>query len=423
MPSCTITPGPLKGKITPPPSREIALRLVWGAALGEGGLIGNCPDTPSIRALIDVGTQIGADIAFEKNTADIFTSGTPLPVDEISCGNNQTSSRFALPLSFFFGKIANIKNFKIPPSPLAWLDDASAQLGVRITKTSANISVSGPPEHEWLEFGARAGEFFAPGFMMAMPVALDNLFFATDDFTMNHPAVQNTFEALTVFGIEYSFDKEHGTITIPPDTGYMNRNVDVPPDWKTGSYYLGALLLAGEGEVMLWDFSKQPENKFWDIFRANNLLNTSESGTSIKVKCSLPLYLPPTMDLRPYPSLLPLAIVFASQCHRTTKIGPLYPMSKPALMRAKNIILQLNKLGANITSDGAFINVPYFSFNGGEVDSCGDPRVAMALALAALCANAPVKIKNCEAVDKVHPFFWGDLKRLGADIKYDKESK
>ena len=44
--------------------------------MGAGGTIGNCPDRPAIRALLDAGTHMGAESLFEENTADIFGPGS-----------------------------------------------------------------------------------------------------------------------------------------------------------------------------------------------------------------------------------------------------------------------------------------------------------------------------------------------------------
>ncbi|MDE1798502.1 MAG: hypothetical protein KGH63_03790, partial [Candidatus Micrarchaeota archaeon] len=67
MARCTIQPGAaLQGSVRPPPSYAHAIRLVWGACLGAGGTIGNCPDRPAIRALLALGSAIGAEPEFEN---------------------------------------------------------------------------------------------------------------------------------------------------------------------------------------------------------------------------------------------------------------------------------------------------------------------------------------------------------------------
>jgi 3-phosphoshikimate 1-carboxyvinyltransferase len=49
---------------------------------------------------------------------------------------------------------------------------------------------------------------------------------------------------------------------------------------------------------------------------------------------------------------------------------------------------------------------------GGEVESHGDHRMAMSMAVAALAAGAPAMISGGECVDISYPTFWPDLERL-----------
>jgi 3-phosphoshikimate 1-carboxyvinyltransferase len=48
---------------------------------------------------------------------------------------------------------------------------------------------------------------------------------------------------------------------------------------------------------------------------------------------------------------------------------------------------------------------------GGQVDSHGDHRIAMAMAVAALAASGPVRIEGWDAVATSYPRFEDDLRR------------
>jgi 3-phosphoshikimate 1-carboxyvinyltransferase len=49
---------------------------------------------------------------------------------------------------------------------------------------------------------------------------------------------------------------------------------------------------------------------------------------------------------------------------------------------------------------------------GAEVHSHHDHRIAMAAAVAALCANAPVKIADADAINKSYPDFYKHLEEV-----------
>ena len=55
--------------------------------------------------------------------------------------------------------------------------------------------------------------------------------------------------------------------------------------------------------------------------------------------------------------------------------------------------------------------------HGGSVDSLGDHRIAMAFAMAALRAEAPVTVVDCANVDTSFPGFAGLAREAGLDIQ------
>ena len=63
------------------------------------------------------------------------------------------------------------------------------------------------------------------------------------------------------------------------------------------------------------------------------------------------------------------------------------------------------------TPDGLVIcGVP--RLRGGAIDPLGDHRLAMAAALAALAADAPVTVSGSQCVQKSYPAFWDDFNSL-----------
>jgi len=74
-------------------------------------------------------------------------------------------------------------------------------------------------------------------------------------------------------------------------------------------------------------------------------------------------------------------------------------------------------LGAEVTElpDGLIVRGKA-SLKGGEADSFGDHRIAMAMAIAALNCEGEVTLHGAEAVQKSYPDFWKDYQRLGGQI-------
>ncbi len=420
MARCTFQPGSaLSGSIAPPPSHAHALRLVWGACLGAGGAIGNCPNTPSIRALLELGNQLGADAVWQDGTADIFGPGFPYMSEQLSCGGNSYAARFGLPLAALSGSPVTIDDVQLPPAASQWLDGAAKAVDLRLTRTAAQISIQGPPSADGLALTDRAGAFWAPGWMMALPLCDESIILEMDDFTRLHPAVTMTLAVLDQFGIRHAQDDSSAglRLSFSPQQQYPPRYIDVEADWRTGSYFLAALLLAGGGEVALSSFSSQPERAFWKPFEETGLLRWSEDGLVAKVSGHHLADLPPELDPRPCPSLLPLMMVLATQSTRPVRIGPLSPVSPRTLMRAKLMEEALALLGADVRVGELWTDAEPSKLMGGTVDCGNDARVAMALGLAGLIASAPLVIENAQAVSDVHAAYWADLRRLGAQAQ------
>ena len=76
------------------------------------------------------------------------------------------------------------------------------------------------------------------------------------------------------------------------------------------------------------------------------------------------------------------------------------------------------------TSDGAIIQGfgAEGSLNGGEVDSFDDHRIAMSFTIAALRANAPIKVKDCANVNTSFPGFVELAQQSGMNVQVEQEN-
>jgi 3-phosphoshikimate 1-carboxyvinyltransferase len=84
--------------------------------------------------------------------------------------------------------------------------------------------------------------------------------------------------------------------------------------------------------------------------------------------------------------------------------------------RLSAIASELNALGARVkeTNNGLLVSGPCL-LSGGNVESHGDHRIAMALAVAALTATGPVTIQGAQCVNKSYPTFFEDMRSLGVE--------
>ena len=112
---------------------------------------------------------------------------------------------------------------------------------------------------------------------------------------------------------------------------------------------------------------------------------------------------------------LPVLAVAATRAEGVTELRGAMELRFKECDRIVAVARALSKLGADITEleDGWRIAGPT-RLGGGRVSSMGDHRVAMALAVAALAADAPVEIEGHECVEISYPGFFDALDSLAA---------
>lgn len=424
MARATIRPSKLHGSVTPPPSRAHALRLAWGACLGNGGAIGNCPDTPDLRAIAGVARQLDVDVEFEDNVFDVLAFGRPDPALALDCGSSRLAARFALPLAAFFAKGITLTAPPIPKPAFDALERLAMQSGMRVSNESRTLFVHGPPTSQWLALRGHAGAYWASGWLMALPLPDSTIEVMLDEVTMAHPSVRLTLHVLGQFGLLYALEPNDRVLTIPAGQEYPSRYMDAEADWRTGAYLLAAPLLSGRGRIRLSSFSGQPEREFFrPLEQPDGPIAWGPDGLEAQARESDALPLPETWDVAAHPALVPLAMVLATRAAQSVRIPvPVSALSK-SRKRAYAMTQALAKLGALVTADEEGVLIRPGAIRGGTLDCGGDTRIAMALGLAGLCASGPITVENAQAVSSVHPGFWNDLRELGAEVRMSFSKK
>ncbi len=113
---------------------------------------------------------------------------------------------------------------------------------------------------------------------------------------------------------------------------------------------------------------------------------------------------------------LPLLMVLGSLAKGKTVIRGAEELRVKETDRIKTMVKNLMTLGVSVKEypDGVEIEGKT-SFDGGEVDSFMDHRIAMSMAIAALRAKSAVKIKNADCVDISYPEFFTDFRKMAGN--------
>jgi 3-phosphoshikimate 1-carboxyvinyltransferase len=117
------------------------------------------------------------------------------------------------------------------------------------------------------------------------------------------------------------------------------------------------------------------------------------------------------------PDLGPLIAVLGSCAQGETEITGAERLRYKESDRLAAIASELSRLGAEVeeTEGGLVVHGPS-RLHGGMVESHGDHRIAMALAVAALNASDTVTIRDAECVNKSYPTFFDDIRSVGVEV-------
>lgn len=111
---------------------------------------------------------------------------------------------------------------------------------------------------------------------------------------------------------------------------------------------------------------------------------------------------------------LPVIAVAMAAARGESKVSGARELRVKETDRIAAICSELGKMGVDLDQleDGFIIRGNRDSFKGNRVDSHGDHRIAMSLAVAGLLAEGETIIENAEAVNISFPDFWDLLERL-----------
>ncbi len=201
-------------------------------------------------------------------------------------------------------------------------------------------------------------------------------------------------------------------------------DITIPGDFSAAAFWLVAAGLVESSNVRLAGVGVNPtRTAFADLLtsigfairRLHPRFEANEPVADVQVG--------PARDLRPVRvdgrgaaemiDELPVLAVAATQIPGTSIISGAKELRVKESDRLAAMEEALTAMGADIVveDDGWVINGPR-RLEGAHVDSCGDHRVAMALAVAALIAAGKTEIEGAECVDISYPSFFDHLEYL-----------
>ncbi len=250
--------------------------------------------------------------------------------------------------------------------------------------------------------------------------------FADGQTTVLEPAVtrDHTERMLKAFGADLIVDGRK--ITLQGRQQLQGCPIDVPADLSSAAFVILAVLLSKDASVLIRNVGVNPT-------RAGVIDILQAMGGDISLEHPRALGEEPVADLRVRsstlsgteidPALVSLAIdefpvifVAAAAASGNTRFSGIGELRVKESDRIAAMAAGLRALGITVEEfdDGAIVHGGRFS--GGEVESFGDHRIAMSLAVAGTVATRPVTIRDVASVNTSFPGFVELMADLGARI-------
>ncbi|HUX73827.1 MAG TPA: 3-phosphoshikimate 1-carboxyvinyltransferase [Steroidobacteraceae bacterium] len=250
--------------------------------------------------------------------------------------------------------------------------------------------------------------------------------------TVISPAVSrdHSERMLRSFGVRVETDDL--TVRVHPPARLAAQRLQIPGDFSSAAFFIVAALLAADDRgLLIENVGVNPSRiGLLEILRRMGggieLLNPRASGSEpvadLRVRRSTlrgievpAAFVPLAIDE------LPVLFVAAACAHGETLISGAEELRVKESDRIAAMGAGFAALGVahTVLADGMRIGGggDGAAFGGGEVDSCGDHRVAMSFAVASLRARAPIRIRDVANVATSFPDFVALARSVGFDVR------
>lgn len=404
MEQTIITPTKLSGRITVPPSKSAAHRLLICAALAKDkSVIKNVDLSQDISATISAMRALGSNIL--PADAGFVCSAGEYKAEEngtlIDCCESGSTLRFLIPIALSIGgKFRFTGRGRLLSRPLDAYFEICEKEGIKYEKLENEILFNGKLSGGEYSLAGNVSSQYISGLLFALPLLERDSTIKITTPLESAGYIDMTLSALRTFGICVE-NRNYQEFFIPGGQSYQAHNCAVEGDYSQAAFYLVANALGSN--VML------------DGLDVSSVQGDKEIVNIIK-SMGKPL-ISREIDVSQIPDLVPILAVLATQAQGKTRLYNAARLRIKESDRLATTTKELKKLGADITElSDELIICGKTPLSGAVCDAHNDHRIAMAIAIAATVAESEVTVTGSDCVKKSYGNFWRDYAALGGKI-------
>ena len=423
---------PIRGEECVPPDKAIGQRAILLAAVAEGATsIHPWPSGEDCRAARRLIQQLGVPVQPSASMVRIEGGGARAlrpPLEDLACGESGTTFRLAAGL--LAGQPWTTRLCAGPSlsrRPMKRIIEPLTRMGARIDAASGSSgSVECyPPLTIHGRVPLRAIRYPMPLASAQVKSAVLLAGLSADGPTTviePQPTRDHTERLLRACGM--TVHSAGNEVTVEPGLPRSPGAFEVPGDVSSAAFFLvGALCVPGS-LITLRGVGLNPTRiTYLDVLRRmgaaievsveTQARSWEPRGTLIARACSLQGVTIAAADVPGLIDELPILMVAASRARGVTRFEGVGELRVKETDRVQSMVAGLGRLGARIrVLDPETVEIAGGPLRGAEVESAGDHRTAMSLAIAGLAADGRTHVRGAECVAKSFPGFFDALRRV-----------
>lgn len=410
----SVSGGRLKGVVAPPCSKSYAQRALAVALLAKGrSVLRNmdfCKDTLSA---LDCIQMLGAKVERTDDNTIVVDGGLAPQSDSLCVGESGLSARLFTPIASLCSEPIVINGEgTLLYRPMDMMIHPLRRLGVDVRDGGGRlpIEVCGPMQGGEIDVDGSVSSQFVTGLLLSLPLA-DNDTVINVAGAVSKPYLDMTIDTAARFGVAIEHN-DYEQFYIAGGQSYTPTDYAVEGDWSAAAMLLVAGAVAGEVTVKnLSMLSKQADVAVCDALVRAGAELTTEDNTVTAAHRELRGF---EFDATNCPDLFPALATLAAAAEGESRIVGTRRLEHKESNRAEAIRKEFGKIGIEVDlSEPNVMKITGGKITGGvEVESYGDHRMAMTLAVAALLSDREITIKGAECVSKSYPDFFETLSML-----------
>jgi 3-phosphoshikimate 1-carboxyvinyltransferase len=403
--------------------RALALAMICRGTTTLTGL-GSSDDE---RAVLSIAEQVSTKIHIQDNSVEITgRNASEIPQGSYFIHESGLATRMLTPiLANSHAQIQLTGTGSILNRPMTFFDAILPLLGVRFQSPEGKLPVmiQGPIAPIDLEVDGSLSSQFITGLIYGF-VASPQLGKVTLSLrnAVSLPYIELSLHVLKEFGVELTLENE--TIKFDGPYSLTPATIQIEGDWSSASYFLvaGAIGVQPITVENLSINSTQADKALLDAL--------TDFGAEITLSDNAVTVTPNkrqefTFDATHCPDLFPALAVLAAFAPKHSEIRGIHRLTHKESNRAQVIQTEFERFGLPVELDwnqDVMRIFPKPSYQGAQIDSHGDHRIAMSCAIMGCYSKGSTILSQAECVNKSFPEFFDKIAQLGGKIKAYKQA-